>query len=439
VGALLSYILSPVFKARLGYGFAFLVPAALMALAVIVLVRGRGGYAVVLPKRGAGAPDSPVFVLAKVLFFAAASSLRRLFDLSSSPPPASFLAGARDGGSSVTAKNVSDASDFFRTARFALLMPFFWCLYDQQGSVWILQARRMRTPGWIEPEQLGVLNTVLVLALLPLLERAVYVFRTASTLLPPDFANSSATRFARRYPALEGAGVRTTALRRMACGMVLAGLSFLLSGLVEGRIQASIEERGYAGDGGCEAPAGNGTDAGLGEEGDGCGAHAECGSGACEAGECVVARSDLSFLWQVPQYFILTLAEIGVSTTGLEFFYQEAPPSLKTASSALFLLTTAAGDILGGVLYEVACSVGLGNADLLIFCGALMFAFSLVFVSFSRTYVYRDDELGAGGGGEGEGGGGRGGGAGSDEEVELSLVSNSEVGSSDLRARGDSR
>lgn len=176
VGALLSYILSPVFKARLGYGFAFLVPAALMALAVIVLVRGRGGYAVVLPKRGAGAPDSPVFVLAKVLFFAAASSLRRLFSLSSSPPPASFLAGARDGGSSVTAKNVSDASDFFRTARFALLMPFFWCLYDQQGSVWILQARRMRTPGWIEPEQLGVLNTVLVLALLPLLERAVYVF-----------------------------------------------------------------------------------------------------------------------------------------------------------------------------------------------------------------------------------------------------------------------
>lgn len=33
--------------------------------------------------------------------------------------------------------------------------------------------------------------------------------------------------------------------------------------------------------------------------------------------------------WQIPQYFVLCVAEILVSITALEFAYSQAPPSMK--------------------------------------------------------------------------------------------------------------
>ena len=92
----------------------------------------------------------------------------------------------------------------------------------------------------------------------------------------------------------------------------------------------------------------------------------------------------VSFGWQLPQYFVLTVGEIGVSTTGLEFFYKEAPPSMKTASASLFLLTTAVGDIMGDLLYDFfADAFRVNNATLLFFCAILIFA------AFANEYEKR--------------------------------------------------
>ncbi|GMH58253.1 hypothetical protein TrRE_jg757, partial [Triparma retinervis] len=264
VGALLSYILSPIFKSNLGYGACFLVPSLMMSGALFILIRNKSSY----------------------------SFLHRAL----SPP-------------SITPLSISLASDFFRTFKFALLMPAFWMLFDQQGSAWVLQAKRMSLPGWLQPEQLGVCNTAFVLAMLPLVE---------------SYA----------YPAIERRGAKVTSLRRMGAGMVLAGVAFVMSAALEVRILSSPPH-------------------------------------------------SVSFALQVPQYLVLTAAEIGVSTTGLEFFYQEAPPELKTASASMFLLTTAVGDVLGGAVYDVAEGAGMGNVEVLFFCGGLMFVVSGVFVKFS--------------------------------------------------------
>ncbi|GMI44901.1 hypothetical protein TrCOL_g3163 [Triparma columacea] len=368
VGALLSYILSPLFKSHLGYGVCFLVPSLMMSCALFVLVANRSSYVIITPSSdtdtsltstnnaraqpssssSSSSSSSPVALLGRIVYLSTVdlvsttfSSLTSSFtsstssSSSSSSTPKSFLSRSLLRSSSITPTQVSSASDFFRTTPFVILMPFFWMLFDQQGSAWVLQARRMDLPTWIQPEQLGVVNTAFVLAVLPVLEQYV-------------------------YPEIERRGVKVTSLRRMGLGMVLAGVAFLASALVEITILSRPE-------------------------------------------------NSVPVAMQIPQYLILTLAEVGVSTTGLEFFYQEAPSNLKTASASLFLLTTAVGDVMGGVIYDVAGMAGVGNKEVLLFCGILMLGVSGAFINFSVKYEYRGE---GGGGDRGE----------DDGEVELSLV-----------------
>ena len=53
-----------------------------------------------------------------------------------------------------------------------------------------------------------------------------------------------------------------------------------------------------------------------------------------------------SVMWQVLACFILTVSEILVSITCLEFAYTQAPKSLKSVVMALFLLTVSLGNYL---------------------------------------------------------------------------------------------
>jgi len=52
-----------------------------------------------------------------------------------------------------------------------------------------------------------------------------------------------------------------------------------------------------------------------------------------------------SILWQIPQYILITAAEILVSVTLLSLAYDEAPPRLKSLISAFNLLTVAFGNL----------------------------------------------------------------------------------------------
>ena len=62
---------------------------------------------------------------------------------------------------------------------------------------------------------------------------------------------------------------------------------------------------------------------------------------------------------------------------------------MKTASASLFLLTTAVGDLLGGVLYNISEVLEVKNSTLLFFCGMLMFAATGLFIKASVGYQYR--------------------------------------------------
>merc|ERR1712003_35010 len=76
-------------------------------------------------------------------------------------------------------------------------------------------------------------------------------------------------------------------------------------------------------------------------------------------------------LWQLPQIFLITLAEVLVSVISLDFFYAEAPADAKAAVSALALLTTSIGDILCGLLYQILAPHFKTSSMLLIFAGMM--------------------------------------------------------------------
>jgi POT family proton-dependent oligopeptide transporter len=117
-------------------------------------------------------------------------------------------------------------------------------------------------------------------------------------------------------------------------------------------------------------------------------------SGVLEERINAVGDGVINVVEQLPQYFLLTVAEILVSTTGLEFAFVEAGPHLKSAVLALFFLTTAAGDLLNGALYSALG--GFTAAKLIWIVTGLQVVAAACFVAVARTYVTRQArELGA--------------------------------------------
>ncbi|EGD75491.1 oligopeptide transporter [Salpingoeca rosetta] len=270
-GSTLSMIITPKLRADVHcygndecYPVAFGLPAVLMAIATAVFVFGRSMYRIDIPERNV------ILEFAKVLkvgfmhkFFPAsarrAAAVSAVSSASSSspstrspsPPPLPTTAAAAVGAlsppsaSSTSAAAAAAASmrpraaqhwldpardrfgdAFVNDVRQALSVfvvfipaPLFWTLFDQQGSRWTLQAEQMRMfdmgpLGRFRPDQMQAANAILVLMLIPVFERFV-------------------------YPALKRLRIPHSPLQRMISGMVLCGVAFVVSGLLQVRIDAA--------------------------------------------------------------------------------------------------------------------------------------------------------------------------------------------------------
>lgn len=110
---------------------------------------------------------------------------------------------------------VEDVKVLLRILLLYVPLPIFWALFDQQGSRWTFQASRMdgRLPGGltIKPDQMQVVNPVLIIAFIPLWDACV-------------------------YPLLARIGLRRP-LQKLAVGMVLVAVSFVMSALLEQQLE----------------------------------------------------------------------------------------------------------------------------------------------------------------------------------------------------------
>lgn len=140
------------------------------------------------------------------------------------------------------------------------------------------------------------------------------------------------------YPTIEKLGFRATALRRMTAGMLIASLSFVAVALIQREIERS-------------------------------------------------APGTVSIAWQAVPYLIITVAEVLVSITGLEFAYSQAPKRMKSTIMGFWLLTIAIGNVLVSLLAE------FGKLPLIpffwLFAGLMLLAGAL-FGLRAYFYVERD-------------------------------------------------
>ncbi|XP_062220002.1 protein NRT1/ PTR FAMILY 8.3-like [Phragmites australis] len=64
----------------------------------------------------------------------------------------------------------------------------------------------------------------------------------------------------------------------------------------------------------------------------------------------------ISIAWQLPQYFFLAGAEVFCYIAQLEFFYAEAPDTMKSTCTSLALLTIALGSYMSSLIYAVVAT-----------------------------------------------------------------------------------
>jgi len=148
------------------------------------------------------------------------------------------------------------------------------------------------------------------------------------------------------YPLL---GRLATPLRRMSYGMYIAGASFVIVAIIQTKIDAG---------------------------------------------------KDLSIWWQTAPYFVLTVAEVLVSTTGLEFAFREASPSMKSTIMGFWSLTVAIGNLLVTVVTRLAGHILGGGAaasgdvsvtpTMFNFYAVLTFLVAIAFSIVATFYKYQD-------------------------------------------------
>jgi POT family proton-dependent oligopeptide transporter len=98
----------------------------------------------------------------------------------------------------------------------------------------------------------------------------------------------------------------------------------------------------------------------------------------------------LSILWQCIPYFLLTISEILVSTTGLEYAYTAAGKNLKSIVSSFWLLTSTLGNLLVVFLSSLVDDPASVNAFVLY--GVMSLCVGMVFLFVTSRPNFKAEE-----------------------------------------------
>lgn len=107
------------------------------------------------------------------------------------------------------------------------------------------------------------------------------------------------------------------------------------------------------------------------------------------------AGQQLSILWQMLPYLVLTIAEVLVSTTGLEFAFREADATMKSTIMGFWNLTVSFGNL---IVMGVTYFMGDGHGDSSVTPGRFLFyagltcVVAVLFTIIAARYRYRDKE-----------------------------------------------
>ncbi|MEN3368036.1 MAG: proton-dependent oligopeptide transporter, family [Verrucomicrobiota bacterium] len=346
-GSFFASLLMPIFLRSLGPAIAFGIPGVLMFVSTFVLWLARKQYVMVPP---------------------------------ASPNPHSFLNVCRTALSAGTSGRVLAITGAAAAIGSFLLMPkvgfvIAACLalvavigFGGIGVRLQLEAARATHPDEAIDGVRAVLRVLVLFALVTPFwslfdQKASTWVLQADAMTKPSWFQSSQMQALNPalvmllipfnnlvlYPALQRFGIEVTALRRMTAGIAFAGLSWIVVGIMQ-----MVLDGGHA----------------------------------------------FSITWQMLPYAILTLGEVLVSATGLEFAYSQAPLAMKSAIMSFWNLSVTIGNLWvlvvnagvknDGVIGFIKSS-GFGlTAFQMFFFAVFAFAAALAFGLVARSYPVKD-------------------------------------------------
>ncbi len=371
-GSFFATLLIPVIRVKFGTGYAFGLPGVLMFIATIFFWAGRKKYVHVPPKPGGkiGALDTAtavslfmtfghLFVTAKILNWSGLTMFVTsigflllgmfLFSLRQKIAPddgfmAVVLYTLRQKFSGAAA--AAPASGEAEVAH-PLYASSFW------------RPAVLRWGGEVTEGPVAVLKIISVFFLVSvfwaLFEQhgSTWVLQAATMnlhflgmdLLPSQIGALNPLMVMVLIPTMNGAytlsaklGYEPTSLRRMTIGMFITCSSFVAIALIQQRIETA-------------------------------------GPGVVSVG------------WQIIPYVLVTIAEVMVSITGLEFAYTQAPKRMKSTIMGFWMLTVSLGQVLVSLLASLE---DLPRVDFFWIFSALMLGAAMLFGIRARFYQVKD-------------------------------------------------
>lgn len=141
------------------------------------------------------------------------------------------------------------------------------------------------------------------------------------------------------YPLLDKMGLKTTPIRRMTWGMFVGAASFAMIGGLQMWMDNSADK--------------------------------------------------INVMWQFFPYLVITMAEVMISITGLEFAYTQAPRSMKSSIMSIWLLTVFFGNLITAYVSQVNF-FPVASTGYFMFFAVLMAVFALVFMFMGTRYKVKN-------------------------------------------------
>ena len=366
----------------------YMIPVIMMALAIVIFVSGTNRYFNIdRPNKGSRL-EQVALIVYEALW------TRRKDQL---PATGHKLDKACiNHGGSFTPVEIGCVKLLARISPFLCTFVAFWAIYSQMSTGFQNQGCQMNNQmgdAEMPIATMQMFDTIAILVCVPLLDLV---------LLPY-------LRRIDREPSL---------LQKVGIGFIFAAAAMFVAGLVEYSRRAQAQPKGLYSDVNARnniSPCASIEDynpnefllweqGGAEDEPAYCSRIAGCTDNdiSCISCDEIPQMSKLSIFAQIPQFILIGIAEVFASIASLEFFYSQAPSSMRSVTQACNLFTTALGAWIGVPILYICNSwspawvpedLDEGFLDYYFYLLAIMMVFNIMLLQYlSKDYRYVTQE-----------------------------------------------
>lgn len=303
----LSSIITTTLESKVDFWAAYLLAFGFFCIGIVVFISGEKHYTHVPPSKRA----------ISQCFKITTTAIRNGFDFeickNYMAPAGEHRIGMSNSNFDWDDRFVEDVASALRACKVFLFFIPYWAIYGQMLNNFISQAGQMELHG-IPNDILPNIDPITIIIFIPICDRFV-------------------------YPLIRRCGLQFTALHKITWGFMFGSMAMVYAGFVQYLIYSS-------------GPCYNHPLTCNPENQNNINNNNSGGSGSGTGSGQLPNQVHVAI--QAPAYFFIAISEILASVTGLEYAYNCAPDTMKSFIMSLFLLTSAAGSLLGMIVAPLA-------------------------------------------------------------------------------------